>query len=319
MLKILLIYLSQANWARKIVQNWGFAKRTAARFVAGETLDDAIAVVKSLQSSGIHTTLDHLGEHVHSQGEAASAADEVMEIMERLKKEGVRSGISIKLTQIGLSLDPEICFQNLLRILKKAASEKVFVRIDMEESALTQVTLDLFKRACAEGYRDLIGIVIQSCLYRSQDDIRALMSRSCKVRVCKGAYKEPRQVAFPRKESVDENFDRIAEMLLDRSLETGAMVSQDGAFPPIAAIATHDQKRIQHALNYADQIGIPQKGLEFQMLHGIRADLQEDLNRQGYPVRVYVPYGSEWYPYFVRRLAERPANLWFFLSNLFRG
>ena len=319
MLKFLLTYLSQAIWARKIVQNWGFAKRTAARFVAGETLDDAIRVVKDLQKRGIYSTLDHLGEHVHSQQEAARAADEVIRIMDRLKAEGVSSGISIKLTQIGLSLDSEQCYQNLVRILAKARQEKIFIRIDMEESALTQVTLDLFEKACLEGYGDIVGIVLQSCLYRSEDDTRKLMSKPCKVRICKGAYKEPRQVAYPKKESVDESFDRITNILLDRALDTKLLVSEDGAFPAIPAIATHDERRIDQALKYAEQIKLPKRGLEFQMLHGIRADLQEDLNKRGYPVRVYVPYGSEWYPYFVRRLAERPANLWFFLSNLFRG
>jgi proline dehydrogenase len=319
MLKLILTYLSQATWARKVVQNWGFAKRTAARFVAGESLDDAIQVVKQLQSRGIYTTLDHLGEHVHSEEEALLAADEIIKIMDRFKQDGVRSGISVKLTQIGLSLDHVVCYQNLIRILDKARQEKTFIRIDMEESALTEITLDLYSRALQDGYADLIGIVIQSCLYRSEEDVKRLMAESSKVRICKGAYKETRQVAYPKKEDVDRNFDRITELLLDRSLTSGDEISQDGSFPPIPAIATHDSKRIEHALDYAERISLSKQGLEFQMLHGIRGDLQNQLNQAGYPVRVYVPYGSEWYPYFVRRLAERPANLWFFISNLFRG
>ena len=318
MLKLVLTYLSQAAWARRIVQEWGFAKRTAARFVAGETLDEAISVVKDLNSRGIFTTLDHLGENVTSREEAILAADEIITIINRLVDEGVPSGISIKLSQIGLVLDPEICQENLLRIMESACEKNIFIRIDMEDSSLTQATLDLFNSVRSEGFESCTGIVIQSSLLRSLDDIEDLMSESCKVRICKGAYKEPRTVAYPQKKSVDKNFDRITELMLDRSLEIGNSVSPDGGFPPIPAIATHDQDRIDHALSYADRIGLDKRGLEFQMLFGICDDIQVNLHNQGYAVRVYVPYGSEWYPYFVRRLAERPANLWFFLSNLFR-
>jgi proline dehydrogenase len=318
MLKLVLTYLSQAVWARRIVQKWGFAKRTAARFVAGETLDEAITVVKDLNRRGIFTTLDHLGENVTSREEAIQAADEIITIIDRLISEGVPSGISIKLSQIGLVLDPKICRQNLLRILKNACERNIFIRIDMEDSSLTQATLDLFKSVRREGFEDCTGIVIQSSLFRSQEDVKDLLSESCKIRICKGAYKEPRTVAFPKKKSVDENFDRITELLLESSLKIGSSVKSDGSFPPLPAIATHDPSRVDHALAYADRIGLDKKGLEFQMLHGIRDDIQENLRSQGYAVRVYVPYGSEWYPYFVRRLAERPANLWFFLSNLVR-
>lgn len=318
MLKLILTYLSQAAWARRIVQGWGFAKQTAARFVAGETLDEAVAVVKDLNSRGIFTTLDHLGENVTSREEAIQAANEIIKIIDRLVAEDVPSGISIKLSQIGLVLDPEICRQNLLKILSAAKDRNIFIRIDMEDSSLTQLTLELFDLARKSGYEAYIGIVIQSSLLRSQDDVKRLMVDSCRVRICKGAYKEPRSVAFRRKMSVDENYDRISELLLDQSLKVGSGVSPDGGFPPIPAIATHDQARVDHALSYADKIGLGNRGLEFQMLHGIREDIQQDLINRGYPVRVYVPYGSEWYPYFVRRLAERPANLWFFLSNLIR-
>jgi len=318
MLKLVLTYLSQAGWARRIVQKWGFAKRTVARFVAGETLNEAITVVKDLNSRGIYTTLDHLGENVTSREEAILAADEIMVIINRLVDEGVPSGISIKLSQIGLALDPEICRENLLRIMESACARNIFIRIDMEDSSLTQATLDLFNSVRSEGYENCTGIVIQSSLLRSQDDIRDLMAESCKVRICKGAYKEPITVAFPKKKAVNENFDRSTELLLDRSLEIGSRVSPDGSIPPLPAIATHDQARVDHAIDYADQIGLDKRGLEFQMLFGIREDIQLSLHNQGYAVRVYVPYGSEWYPYFMRRLAERPANLWFFLSNFFR-
>ncbi len=319
MLRILLIYLSQAGWARRIVQRWGIAKRTAARFVAGETLDQAVAVVKDLDRRGIFSTLDHLGENVTTREEATAAADEILVIIERLSQENVRSGVSVKLSQIGLVLDPGLCLENMVRILEKARQVNIFVRIDMEDSKLTQATLDLYREVRNRGYSEYSGIVIQASLYRSQSDVEELLQEGGKIRLCKGAYKEPRSVAFPRKKDVDQNFDQLTRKLLDKSREVGTGSSSEGAFPPIPAIATHDQNRIAAARDYADQIGLPKGGMEFQMLHGIRGDLQASLVTEGYPVRVYVPYGQEWYPYFVRRLAERPANLWFFISNLFRS
>lgn len=318
MLKLLLIYLSQAQWARNIVQRWGFAKRVASRFVAGETLDEAVAVVSELHQKGICTTLDHLGENVTSKEHARQAADEIIQIIDRLSSDSVCSGISIKLSQIGLVVDPGVCEENLIRIMEHASQEKVFIRIDMEDSGLTQMTLDLFRKVRDGGFADLVGIVIQASLYRSEQDVKDLLDANSKVRLCKGAYKEPRAIAFPRKRDVDENFDRITSLLLDKSLAVGSRLSDDGGVPPLPAIATHDQQRVEFACDYAERIGLAKSGLEFQMLHGIRGDLQLSLVKEGYPVRVYVPYGSEWYPYFVRRLAERPANLWFFLSNLIR-
>lgn len=319
MLKMLLIYLSQAGWARSIVQRLGIAKRTAARFVAGETLDQAVAVVKELAGLGISSTLDHLGENVTTREGAVSAADEILVIIDRLSQEGLRAGVSLKLSQIGLVLDPNLCLENLQRILDKARQADIFVRIDMEDSKLTQATLDLFKMARKGDISDFTGIVIQASLYRSEKDIEDLLEDGSLIRLCKGAYKEPRSVAYPRKKDVDQNYDRLARKLLDKSLETGSTASKDGAFPPLPAIATHDPNRITSAREYADQIDLSKRGLEFQMLYGIRPDLQRALVKDGYPVRVYVPYGLEWYPYFVRRLAERPANLWFFLSNLVRS
>ncbi len=318
MLKLLLIYLSQAEWARTIVQRWGFAKRTAARFVAGETLDDAVAVIKDLSSKGIHSTLDHLGEHVTSREGALNAAAEIREIIDRLAQEGLRSGVSVKLSQIGLVLDQALCRENMLGILDKARQANLFIRIDMEDSSLTQATLDMYREVRDSGYGDYTGVVIQASLYRSVRDVKELLAEGSSIRLCKGAYKEPRTIAYPRKKDVDQNYDRLTRMLLDKALESSSRVSSDGAFPPLSAIATHDQSRISLAREYARQIGLPREGLEFQMLHGICGDLQEMLAAEGYPVRVYVPYGMEWYPYFVRRLAERPANLWFFLSNLIR-
>lgn len=318
MLKLLLIYLSQANWARTVVQNWGFAKRTAARFVAGENLADAVAVVRELAGEGINSTLDHLGENVTSREGAISAADEIVAILARLEQEGVPSGVSVKLSQIGLVLDYQLCLANMARILEKAKRANIFVRIDMEDSSLTQGTLDLFREVRELGFSSCTGIVIQSSLLRSEKDVEELLAEGSTIRLCKGAYKEPRSVAYARKRDVDENFDRLTRMMLDKSLEVDSRVSTDGRFPPLPAIATHDQTRIRLAKEYAREIGLPKEGLEFQMLHGIRGDLQKSLVAEGYPVRIYVPYGLEWYPYFVRRLAERPANLWFFLTNLVR-
>lgn len=318
MLRVILIYLSQAGWARKIVQRMPFAQKMASRFVAGETLDEAIRVVKALNLKGINTTLDHLGENVYSQADAVKAAEEILGILDRLKIEGVASGVSIKLSQIGLIVDREICKENLTRILELAQTHNIFVRVDMEDSPHTDDTLEIFSVTRSHINPDLAGVAIQAYLYRSENDVRNLLESNAGIRLCKGAYKEPPGIAFPKKLDVDQNFDRITKMLLDKSLMVGSKLSQDGINPPIPAIATHDEARINYAKNYKESIRLDSSGLEFQMLYGIRTDLQEQLVNEGYPVRVYVPYGQEWYPYFVRRLAERPANLWFFLTNLLR-
>lgn len=318
MLRILLIYLSQAVWARKIIQRWGFAQKMSARFIAGETLDQAIAVVKILNKKGINATLDHLGENVSSREGAVLAADEILSIIDRLENEGVASGISIKLSQIGLVVDREICEENLERILERSRDRGIFLRVDMEDSQIKDLTLEMYYKARREGFTDTTGVAIQAYLYDSEKDIQKLLESNTGVRLCKGAYKEPPGIAFPRKNDVDKNFDLLMRLLVDRSLSAGPSISTDGIFPPIAAIATHDEDRINQARYYAEAVDLPKKKIEFQMLFGIRSDLQNQLVDEGYPVRVYVPYGSEWYPYFVRRLAERPANLWFFITNLIR-
>ena len=319
MLRALLIYLSQALWARQIVTRWSLAWRVASRFVAGETPQDAIYAITVLNEKGICATLDHLGENVTNPEEANQATDEILHILDEIERSGVKSGVSIKLSQIGLLLDEALCEQNLRVILDRAREKNNFIRIDMEDSPYTEVTIKLFRQMREEGFGDAVGIVIQSYLYRSEEDVRQLMEEGARVRLCKGAYKEPPEIAYPRKEDVDASFDRLTEMLIDGALMAGTpKVSDCGRFPPIPAIATHDEKRVDHATVYARQMGFPKAGLEFQMLNGIRRDLQEKLAAEGYPVRVYVPYGTEWYPYFVRRLAERPANLWFFVSNFFR-
>lgn len=317
MLRSFFIYLSKASWARKIVTGWSIAWRVASRFVAGESLDQAISVIKNLNSKGINVTLDHLGEHVSNAQEAEKATDDIIDALDAIQASGTRANVSIKLTQIGLALDPELCKANLMRIAQHAYSLNNFVRVDMEDSPVTQITLDLMRAVRAQVPN--MGIVIQSYLYRSAEDIAGLMRDGIPVRLCKGAYLEPASVAFPKKADVDQNYDRLVDALLQGSLAHGKpKVSADGRFPPIPALATHDEKRVAYAKEAAARLSLPNDALEFQMLNGIRRDLQENLVKEGYPVRVYVPYGTEWYPYFMRRLAERPANVWFFIATFFR-
>ncbi|HBX70126.1 MAG TPA: proline dehydrogenase [Chloroflexi bacterium] len=319
MLRSFLIYLSKAPWARRLVTRWKIAWLVASRFVAGETADDAIRVIRELNAKGICATLDHLGESVTDAEEARRATGEIIEILEEIHRTDVQSGVSIKPSQIGLALDPALFEENLRNILQKAKELNNFVRIDMEDTPYTDVTLATFQKLRQEGFNGQVGIVIQAYLYRSAKDIRQLMETGAPVRLCKGAYKEPADRAFPKKADVDANFDVLSEMLISGSLLAGKpLISACGCFPPIPAIASHDEKRIEHAKTYAQQVGLPKDAIEFQMLNGIRRDLQEQLVAEGYPVRVYVPYGTEWYPYFMRRLAERPANLWFFISNYFK-
>ncbi|MGB9673721.1 MAG: proline dehydrogenase family protein, partial [Anaerolineales bacterium] len=238
---------------------------------------------------------------------------------EAIQSAHVRSNVSIKLTQIGLKLDKNLCASNVQKILDLAKSYNNFVRIDMEDAACVDDTLDIFyEMRVKKGYEN-VGIVIQAYLYRTMNDLTKLMEIPARVRLCKGAYKESDEVAYPLKKDVDANYDRASQLLLDTALKVGApTLSPDGLIPPIPGIATHDEKRINHALNYAKQIGLPMNAMEFQMLYGIRRDIQIQLAQQGYPVRIYVPFGTEWYAYNMRRLAERPANLWFFISNFFK-
>jgi proline dehydrogenase len=319
MLRSFLIYLSQAAWARQMVTSWSFAWRAASRFVAGEKLEDAIRVVKEMNAKGINATLDLLGEHTSDEQKAVQAADDILEALKSIDQTGVRSNVSIKLTQIGLALDEELCAHNLQRILEYSEAHGTFVRIDMEDSPWVEQTLGMFRRMQAECGCQNLGVVIQAYLFRSAEDVENLVSDGARIRLCKGAYKEPEEIAYPKKGDVDANYDRLSAKLMDGALKHGAPeISENGRIPPIPAIGTHDDKRIEFVTNYIQKVNLPKPALEFQMLNGIRRDLQEQLAEQGYPVRVYVPYGTEWYPYFTRRLAERPANLWFFLSNFFR-
>lgn len=319
MLRSLLIYLSTASWARQLVTRWKFAWRAASRFIAGEKLEDAIRVVGELNAKGINATLDHLGEHTTSVEKANQATEDILAIFDAIQESGVRSNVSVKLTQIGLAVDEKVCEDNLMRILNKSKEYNTFLRIDIEDATVVDKTLGLFRKARQECGCENVGQAIQAYLYRSEKDIDELMKEQARIRLCKGAYKEPEEVAYPKKADVDASFDRLTIALIDGSIAAGAPVlSQDGRLPPIPAIASHDEKRIAFAKAYVAKTGLPQRAIEFQMLNGIRRDLQEQLVADGFPVRVYVPYGTEWYPYYVRRLAERPANIWFFVSNFFR-
>jgi proline dehydrogenase len=318
MLRSLLIYLSKAAWAQRIVTRWKFAWRAASRFVAGENIEDAMRAVRELNGRGINATLDHLGEHTTMPDEARQAANDIVEVIRQIGCCEVRANVSIKLTQIGLALDEELCAQNLARILAAAAQDKNYVRIDIEDTPYTDKTIRLYRLMRQKGFGS-VGMAVQSYLYRSEADTRALLAEGTRFRLVKGAYKEPPELAFPKKADVDANFDLLSKIMIDAALEAKSpTLSADGRVPPIPALGTHDPKRIEFAKRYAEKVGLPKNALEFQMLYGIRRDLQEQCAREGYPVRIYVPYGTHWYPYYVRRLAERPANIWFFISNFFR-
>jgi proline dehydrogenase len=317
--KTFLLSLSKANWARRMVTGWPLARRAASRFVAGDTLDDALSAIKTLNSKGLYTTLDHLGEHVSSADEAAAATDHYVSVFQRLDGAELKSNASLKLSQMGLNLDFELCLENVERIVREAARFGIRVRIDMEEAPTVDRTIQIYRILQENGMTN-VGLVIQAYLFRSEEDVETLLAEGCTFRLCKGAYKEPSDIAYPRMRDINAAFDRLTEILANYALTNGAVPSDpSGKVPPLAAIATHDADRIEFAKRYALEIGLPKEALEFQMLHGIRTDLQLSLSQEGYPVRVYVPYGTEWYPYFFRRLAERPANLWLFLSTFLRG
>jgi proline dehydrogenase len=271
------------------------------RFVAGETLDEAIAVVRDLNARGMDVTLDHLGESVEREDQALQATDDYIKILERLDGEAeVKASISIKPTQVGLSIDPAFCCQNLRRVAEAARDCGNFVRMDMESSDYTKATLDMFYELFAE-FKDL-GAVIQSYLRRSEADVEKLASLAAPVRLCKGAYSEPDQLAFQKKEEVNGSFIRLLEILMDSEA-------------PLA-VASHDGLMIDAAKRLMKSNPGRKAPVEFQMLYGIRRDLQAQLVDEGYGMRVYVPYGNEWYPYFMRRMAERPANLLFVLRAM---
>lgn len=299
------LLMSTNDVVRRAVVGFPLSRRVSRRFVAGETLEEAMQVVKKLNAQNLHVTFDHLGESVAKEAEAREAKDDYLRALDAIAANQVSSHVSVKLTQMGLDISPDLCLDNMRQIVGKAKEVGTFTRIDMEDSAHTQATLNIYKTLREEF--DNVGVVIQSYLYRSEADMRALLALGANVRLCKGAYKEPASIAFPKKKDVDANFVKLAKMFLDGN-SSGAYV----------ALATHDEKIIKWAKGYVAAHAIDRRRFEFQMLYGIRSDLQRKLAAEGYTMRVYVPYGTHWYPYFMRRLAERPANVIFLVSNLFK-
>lgn len=300
-----LLYLARREGLKDFATRFRPLKKMTTRFVAGENIEETIATIRQLNAHGCSASFDHLNESVTSVEEAEAEVREYLRILERIDETGIDSNVSIKLTQFGLDIDPELAYRNARTVVAEAARRGNFVRVDMEQSSVTQVTLDIFKRLRAEFGLNDVGIVLQSYLRRTVDDAEDVLKIPARVRICKGAYNEPPEVAFPDKKDVDANYVRVMQMLLSSGVYHG--------------IATHDENMIAATKAYAEREKIGRERFEFQMLYGIRRDLQEGLARDGYRVRVYVPYGKHWYPYFMRRLAERPANVWFVLKNMLRG
>ena len=308
-LRDLFLALSTNSAMRQFVMSFPLSRRVSRRFVAGETREEAVAAIRKLNSQGLLVTLDVLGESVTNESEARAAKDEYLQALMAIRANGVQSHVSVKLTQMGLGINPDLAFDNVRQITARAKEVNSFTRIDMEDSTATQATLNIYKHLREEF--DNVGIVIQAYLYRSEQDMHALYEMGGRVRLCKGAYKEPARVAFPMKKDVDANYLKLAEIFLQpNGNEPGSRAH--------LALATHDERIVEWAKARIKQNHVDPARYEFQMLYGIRSDLQRRLVAEGYPVRVYVPYGSHWYPYFMRRLAERPANIWFFVSNFFR-
>lgn len=304
MLRAGLLWLSEQPRIFRFIRGNGLARRFAARFVAGETVDSGVAASKDLNAAGLGASLDLLGESVTSAAEARAARDAYLETLDRIKTAGAAVNVSVKLTQMGLDVDEALCLENMRAIVGRAAAQGSFVRIDMEQSDYTERTLLLFKRSLLPEFGNAVGVVLQSYLRRTEQDVDQMISLGARVRLCKGAYQEPASVAFPDKRDVDLSYVRCMERLLLR-----------GVYP---AIATHDARIIDHARAFARDKGIQAARFEFQMLYGVRRDLQFGLRRDGHNVRVYVPFGTQWYPYLMRRLAERPANVAFLLGNVLR-
>jgi proline dehydrogenase len=301
--KALFQALAQSAWLKRLASKHGMAPERgfARRFIAGETIDEALRTVSDLHLRGLRLTIDYLGESVSSSEAAKRASDEYVRILDAMVRAGVERNVSVKLTQLGLDVDRATAVDNMRRILEHGAPHDFFVRIDMEGSAYTAQTLEVVEVLWRLHYRN-IGTVIQSCLKRSEGDVRKLNASGIRVRLVKGAYREPKTLAFQDKETVDAKFIELMHLLLD-----------EGTY---AAIATHDPAMIDATKSYAREKGYANDRFEFQMLYGIRRDLQASLVAEGYRVRVYVPFGKQWYPYFMRRLGERPANVGFVLGAI---
>ncbi len=300
------IALSKNRTLRSLCENTRAGRKMSSRFVAGMEIADAIRVTRAVNEQGMHVTLDSLGESVSTEVEAQKAAEIYHELLDLIASEKLDANISVKLTQMGLEFSPAVAEDIAESLSSHAAALNNFVRIDMEDSSLTQVTLDIVRKLHARAeLRGSIGIVIQAYLYRSKDDIEQLIRDGIRVRLCKGAYKESPEVAFPAKADVDKNYVDLSKLLLESPIYHG--------------LATHDEAMVAAAKAYAAEHKIDRSRFEFQMLYGVRRDLQRNLVREGFNVRVYIPFGREWYPYFMRRLAERPANVLFLAKNFFRN
>jgi proline dehydrogenase len=304
MLRKSLLYLSNQQQIFNFVRHNGFAKNFANRFVAGETLDGALDAVAALNSKGLTASLDLLGESVTNEREARESGRQYLEILDRIHERTLDANVSVKLTAMGMDISEELCVAIMQDILDKARDYRSFVRLDMESSAYTDRTLRLFEDRLYPNYPENVGIVLQSALRRTEADTRRANELRCRVRLCKGAYLEPPSVAYPDKADVDANYVRCMQLLM-----------KEGKYP---GIATHDERIIAEAKRYAAEQRIGLDTFEFQMLYGVRRDLQDQLVRDGYRCRVYVPFGTQWYPYLMRRLAERPANLAFITGNVMR-
>lgn len=304
MLRNTLLYLSSQPRVFKFVRNNRLAKQFASRFVAGETVTDALAAVRELNGKGITASLDLLGESVYTEQEARSARDSYLHLLDRIREAKLDANVSVKLTAMGLDIDHELCVSIMQDILARAQQYDTFVRLDMEASGYTDITLKLFEERLFPTYKANVGVVLQSYLYRTLADVEHMNALRARVRICKGAYKEPAVVAYPDKKDVDRNYVKCMQELMLR-----------GNYP---GIATHDPAIILEAKRWATEQGIAPDRFEFQMLYGVRRDLQERLVKEGYRVRCYVPFGTQWYPYLMRRLAERPANVVFITGNVIR-
>jgi proline dehydrogenase len=304
MLRNALLYLSDQPTVFKFVRNNRLAKHFARRFVAGETADEALAAVKALNAKGITASLDLLGESTTNEAEARQAGRDYLSLLDKIRERNLDANVSVKLTAMGLDVSEELCVAIMHEVLDRARQHRTFVRLDMESSAYTERTLALFEQRLYPMYAENVGIVLQSYLYRTFADVERALQLKCRVRICKGAYKEPPSVAYPDKDDVDASYVRCMEALM-----------LSGNYP---GLATHDEKIIAEAKRFATEKKIGRERFEFQMLYGVRRDLQERLVAEGYRMRVYVPFGTQWYPYLMRRLAERPANVAFMTGNIIK-
>jgi len=302
MLRKTLLYLSNQQKVFRFVRRNRLAKRMASRFVAGETIDEALVAVRALNARGITASLDLLGESVYREEEARATAQSYLDLLDQIHGQKLDANVSVKLTAMGLDVSEDLCVANMQTVLDRARDYDSFVRIDMESSHYTERTLHMFEHKLYPAYPKNVGIVLQSYLRRTEADVDKANRLKCRVRICKGAYQEPESVAFPDKHDVDQNYVRCMHALMS-----------DGNYP---GIATHDERIIADAKHFAAERGISADRYEFQMLYGVRRDLQERLVRDGYRMRVYVPFGTQWYPYLMRRLAERPANVAFMTGNV---